>query len=1622
MIQLNDQDQLSQEQIDLNNINQGIPQTVFRDPYAEKRALMANVASKGEISVPDALDRIRNQQEETTQLYLRNKEQAEVMKTKALVMTEYVKNRDPNAPVTSSELAAISALRQQDLESPEKLQTAVERNFAAELINRGIATKPASVAAYKEEQDNPALEGVLKAGEERVAKALLAEKQAEKMKVLVEQQGWAGFIGDTAKKFIPGYDWYKKNDLVTQSVMSDILPGDNMIAQIQYLYSLPPEQFDKALAAAVDRLAKDNIPLAKEFANAVVQYSSQDKNLENAFALLDATDITLTAGALGKAVVKGFTKKTIIKNTVKDIAETAANPKSTSADVIAATGDIDTAAIVNAGKAAQLRARGLTKSEEVKEFADLVAPSITRTDSLFAGPSRLATGQAAEVATRLATSGEGVSNVLTRGFGVLRFDNDTAALKSAIDKAIADMGDIHKFDPNNAVLDYRWIPNTQDAVGRSNSVIIEVGTQSKSNFVTPEQADLAAKQIYNFAEGDYNIVQKGGGFHIEVRRDLSETADVVRDALLNVDNTNPESLTNLMLGKVRSAEGLLSKTQNENRKVALGAAETVRQWIEDSFPDIAKYTRDGKKREVLSRLLEQNRKDEAWYNTAAEFENAFYNTTGKYPAPDDYVAYAQAIQISDMDYIVRNSDLYSKKARAGYMQFEVEAPIYNEGAEAATKPYGAAESAAKTYPTKFEGRIVDDLPQKGENHRVMVLSSNGNHKIIDHNEFSPDDLKVIQQGWKDNGYKFIQVFNPMDEGLGKYRSNNDNVPITFIAVRNVRSSRLNPVQIPYKPGGHTTYGDAYYVASPQITPILKKGEFKGESYNGEKILATFRSEKEAKAFQADLDQARQLYDKNDPAFDAFVSSKFAQSPDEIRAMFDLNKGGVGSKEALYVKRDGQTFRDVNPSRYNGLVDYTESKFNPSAEMGVEFASQKSKDVYSFQRGSAQNPIWNKTDAKVLDPLLAMRKNLNDVTSSIAFNDYRTRSVEEWIEQYGDLMVAGGVSKEALRLAPIHYMNRAEDYLTRSAGADRVHLASARQSLKAIQHLISVPSEVKKSTDYIKSRMLNFMFDKNPKVAEWMDEKLMYTTGDPLKFLRSAAFHLKLGLFNPAQLPLQAQAAFNIVALSPKHGLGGVKDYVGLRMLLANPQPQHVATWAKKSGNKDFAEMFEAGRDAGWFSTGGNLSVNQAFAEPTITSGVIGNATTKFLDAGAFFFREGERVNRLVSWSTAWREFKAANPGKAVGDIELRQIMQRADDLTINMTRASNAQIQNGFGSIPTQFWSYQWRLMESVWTGLLGKGALSRGEAARLMAMNGALYGIPVGVMGPMTGLWPWSESIEKYAQENSIDLDTNLLTKTLSRGLFEVINDKVDGKQYAFAERFGPGGLPTLKQIIDGDKKANLDTAIELFLGVGGATAINVLKNVAPVTRQIADVFSGPNKDNPLTSEDILDAFKSVTSINNATKAWVLYQYGTYTTRTGVPIKTGEKEDFIGSFYQLMGMQPREVAKFYARKDVMNDQRAAAQEMTKVIETELSRAFKAANDGNFQQAEIHFRRARAYMEGIGRISVQQRNEIFVNTLRKFKDDDLNELNRRFIMNAPNGDVMKKRIEMIERERATNGR
>lgn len=119
-----------------------------------------------------------------------------------------------------------------------------------------------------------------------------------------------------------------------------------------------------------------------------------------------------------------------------------------------------------------------------------------------------------------------------------------------------------------------------------------------------------------------------------------------------------------------------------------------------------------------------------------------------------------------------------------------------------------------------------------------------------------------------------------------------------------------------------------------------------------------------------------------------------------------------------------------------------------------------------------------------------------------------------------------------------------------------------------------------------------------------------------------------------------------------------------------------------------------------------------------------------------------------------------------------------------------------------------------------------------------------------------------------------------------------------------------------------------------------------------------------------------------------------------------------------LLGVNPKEVAVYYARKGVLDDQRKAIQEVSKLVETEIGRMMKAETQ---QEGEVYSKRAWVYLEGVGAISEAQRNEIFTKALGKFKDEDFDNVSRRWMLKAPTNEKMDARMKLSQ-EQKNNGR
>src|SRR5690606_8579321 len=258
---------------------------------------------------------------------------------------------------------------------------------------------------------------------------------------------------------------------------------------------------------------------------------------------------------------------------------------------------------------------------------------------------------------------------------------------------------------------------------------------------------------------------------------------------------------------------------------------------------------------------------------------------------------------------------------------------------------------------------------------------------------------------------------------------------------------------------------------------------------------------------------------------------------------------------------------------------------------------------------------------------------------------------------------------------------------------------------------------------------------------------------------------------------------------PVNGWKGFEAAMAQRWAMV--APQHVDYIAKKiPGWKadEFKESFEWAQKSGWYRIGREVAVQSDYLDEAMVQGF----GSKILEKGKWFFNEGERIVRMAAWNAAYLEWKQANPGKALNGAAAETILNRADLLSVNMTAASNSSWQRGVIGIPTQFFAYQARLAEQF----LGK-RLTPQEKARAFATYSIVYGIPV-AMGAPTALWPMHETIKEWALQNGYEPEGPL--RFLDEGLMSVIVESLAGEQYNVSERYGPGGLPFIEDIISGD------------------------------------------------------------------------------------------------------------------------------------------------------------------------------------------------------------------------------
>ena len=119
-----------------------------------------------------------------------------------------------------------------------------------------------------------------------------------------QETGLLGTVKEYGQQFIPFLSWYLTQNAVKEAKTESLLPGNNLKEQVEHLWLLPKDEFERELTTALSDISKVSTLDAIRFAQAVVSYGSSDELLDNIFGAVDIASV-VPFTTIGKMASKG---------------------------------------------------------------------------------------------------------------------------------------------------------------------------------------------------------------------------------------------------------------------------------------------------------------------------------------------------------------------------------------------------------------------------------------------------------------------------------------------------------------------------------------------------------------------------------------------------------------------------------------------------------------------------------------------------------------------------------------------------------------------------------------------------------------------------------------------------------------------------------------------------------------------------------------------------------------------------------------------------------------------------------------------------------------------------------------------------------------------------------------------------------------------------------------------------------------------------------------------------------------------------------------------------------------------------------------------------------------------
>ena len=1338
--------------------------------------------------------------------------------------------------------------------------------------------------------------------QKQIASGILDEVNKE-----AQDEGWISWGAGFLKEAVPGATWFRGNNAV-EGTNGPILPGENLDAQVGYLNSLPVPVFEAKLREAVRGLQSGVLGTHNQaqrllqafiaggvsdndmLANNVIEIGGNAVNADIAKSLLTAT------GKLGKGLL-GSAKGVLVNPT--DTAQIAAEAGGNSLSAIKRT--IDDAA---AGDVSGVTSQVASTPQKIESLVpSIYAPQKAFTES---------TTMDAAANSRLRAVIEGNGDLMQKFMDISSPVDvqSQSQLAQSVVEAQSRIKDMFSNVQHN-VIDMASTPAEADTLTNRAHVQVRFGEKDGSLFSSPERAENFARENIMLKTNDYSIEQKGmGGYYIQVERPVANVGQF-RDVSVPTDIADPDSVSNRWLRMARSADYRLS----QENVMARGRVVHTREGLHPVIEAMAKPF-SGKSSEwydELGKVMKSNRTNQKWFDNVDDFETEFRKLNGHAPDDDHYAGYYAYRQLNDLDYVTRNLDVRKQ--------------LTDLGAERIQFREFAPDETSKT--RDFNGIVKQDLPWNAKTaFDVQVQNADG--------ELTKYSSRFLVGKQRDNIQKLIA-----EKGYQVVHGEDG----TYYLLKNFKRDNVKLDVLPYKAGGHYDYRKGFFLKQG----IVSTGKDGITRLTGDRAFGMALSEKQARQMVDTMNEARNLVREQDPGARQFIETKTPFTYQEFQAR--VAKGEIDVNHPFVFTRTGQRTTDVMNyrARYGDekFIDSFDPEHNPFNSVRGKYLTEKSETALDVLK--AENDVIARSDGEaLLDPFDTLRNTMSDMVNTRVMNDYITKSTSDWTQQFGDLL---DVDPNKLKSNPLYYMFNP----VFKAGAEGGKVSIAKSTAQAITSFAMRRTPESTAWDNAIEKMLSKTYDVTGS-QQWRDavEKGIYMATDVPSFIRSATFVKNLGLLNPKSLFTQASQAAVIMAASPVASIKALRASFITNLAGWTENEAVIRGMLKKFpfhgwDADEYMEMMNSYKRSG-FSTVSSKSYFDDFRPRSLANGKFAKA----VEFGNAPFNLGEQISRDMAYPTAYTEWKTANPGKALTRFDESQILQRAKDLTGNMTRDSFAQWQTSKGlSLATQFMGYQARFFEQLWDGGLFKSGrkLSAGEKARVMTMMSIMYGAPAAIGGAT--LFPWKSWIHEQMANAGIDTKDNVALDNAVNGVMPVIFNAMTGARLDFGNSYGPNGIDQLRDLFNNDT-----TWQKLFLGASNTTIGDTLASTANFAQGVMDIF---NKDNPTTwpvlIEQSMEPFQTIGTVKNATKLWEAVNTHRYLAKDGTLLANPTTSEAIASF--LSGAQLQSVSDAYAKLAVMKSNKESTQEVQKNYSLLVSKGMDAINNGDEASAEYYFSKSK---------------------------------------------------------------